>query len=235
MHAIDIPGWAVERGRRMNSFDTIDPVRTALIVIDMQKAFTVAGEVFGNAHACEILPDINRLAQAMRAAGGIVIWTRQTATQDGPYAYPAWHYDAGDAFVRRALDSLTDGAASHGLHDGCAVGPDDIVMNKHRYSAFIHGSSDIEARLALRQIETVIITGTVTNVCCESSARDAYMLGYRVLFASDATAAVTDAEHNAALLNLRLNFADVRSTEQILSVIAASARGRAHAPRAAAL
>jgi len=53
----------------------------------------------------------------------------------------------------------------------------------------------------------LIITGTLTNVCCESSARDAYMLGYKVLFASDATAAVSDAEHNAALTNLRLNFA----------------------------
>jgi nicotinamidase-related amidase len=219
MHRIDLPDWAVERGRRMNRFDRIDPARTALLAIDLQKAFTLPGEVFGNAHACDILPNVNRLAHALRAAGGHVIWTRQTVTDIPPYAHPEWHYDATDPFVRRAMDSLTDGDPRHGLHDALEVEPGDIVMNKYRYSAFIRDSSDIEARLTALGADTLIVTGTVTNVCCESTARDAYMLGYRVLFASDATAAVTDAEHNAALLNLRLNFADIISTDELVALI----------------
>jgi nicotinamidase-related amidase len=221
MHQIDLPAWAVERGRRMNSFDRLDPARTALVAIDLQNAFTVAGEVFGNAHACEILPNVNRLAQAMRAARGHVVWTRQTVTRTPPQATPAWQYDATDPFVGRAIDALTDGAAGHRLHDALAVDGGDIVLNKYRYSAFIRGSSDIEARLTALDVDTLIIAGTLTNVCCESSARDAYMLGYRILFASDATAAVTDVEHNAALLNLRLNFADVKSTDALLAMIEA--------------
>ena len=224
MHQIDLPDWAVERGRHMNSFSRIDPARTALLVIDMQKAFMLPGEVFGNEHACDILPNVNRLARAMRDAGGHVIWTRQTATRVPPYAYPEWHYDANDPYVRRALESLSDGDPRHGLHDAADVAPGDVVMNKYRYSAFIRDSSDIESRLAALGADMLIITGTLTNVCCESSARDAYMLGYRVLFASDANAARTDVEHNAALLNVRLNFADVKSTDELIAVIEASAQ-----------
>jgi nicotinamidase-related amidase len=223
MHRIDLPDWAVTRGRRMNSIDRIDPARTALVVIDMQKAFTLPGEVFGNANACEIIPNVNRLADALRRAGGHVIWTRQTTTDIQPYAYPAWHYDTSIPFVRQAVAALADGAPSHGLHDGMAVEPGDIVINKYRYSAFIRNSSEIETHLQALGADTIIITGTVTNVCCESSARDAYMLGYKVLFASDANAAVTDEEHNAALLNVRLNFAEVGDTDALVAIIEAGA------------
>ena len=73
-----------------------------------------------------------------------------------------------------------------------------------------------------RGIDTLNVTGTLTNCCCDSAARDANMLGYKGLFVSDATAAVTDEEHNAALLNLVLMFADVRSTADVLGLIARS-------------
>jgi len=89
MNQIELPAWAIERGRRLNSFDRIDPARTALIAIDLQIAFTLAGEVFGNANARDIIPNVNRLANAMRAAGGHVLWTRQTVTRELPYAYPS--------------------------------------------------------------------------------------------------------------------------------------------------
>ena len=229
MHRIDLPDWAVERGRRMNRFDRIDPDRTALVAIDLQNAFTRAGDVFGNTHACEILPDVNRLAKALRGKRGQVVWTRQTIAPEPPLAHPKWQFDESDAFVRRAMESLSDGAEGHRLNADADVRDTDLVLNKYRYSAFIQGASDIDARLRERCVNTLIIAGTLTNVCCESSARDAYMLGYRVLFASDATAAVTDAEHNASLLNLCLNFADVRTTAELLQLIA---DGRSQSPGA---
>ena len=64
-----------------------------------------------------------------------------------------------------------------------------------------------------------VITGTQTNLCCETTAREINMAGYRVIFVADATASLTDAEHNAALLNLRLNFADVRFAGEVLAMI----------------
>jgi len=219
MHHIDLPAWAIERGRRMNFFERIDSRKTALLAVDLQNAFTRAGEVFANVHACDILPNVNRLANALRRAGGHVVWIRQTVTSDPPHAQPSWQYDANDPFVRKAMEALADGAPSHDLHDALAIDAADTVLNKYRYSAFIQGASDADALLRRRQVDTLIVAGTLTNVCCDSSARDAYMLGYRVLFAADATAAVTDAEHNAALLNLCLNFADVRTTDALIGLI----------------
>ena len=118
---------------------------------------------------------------------------------------------------------MRDGAEGHRLHDSLEIDDRDLVLNKTRYSAFIQGASDIGTVLEARGVDTLMIAGTLTNVCCESSARDAYMLGYRVLFAADATAAVTDAEHNAALLNLALNFADVRACTELHALIAGGA------------
>jgi nicotinamidase-related amidase len=221
MHHIDLPAWAIERGRRMNRFDRIEPARTALVAIDLQNAFTVAGQVFGNSHACDILPQVNRLAASMRAAGGHVVWTRQTIGTVPPQAVPAWQFDRSDPFVKTAMEALTAGAWGHRLHEALDVGDGDILLNKYRYSAFIHDASEIDAELQARDVDTLIIAGTLTNVCCESSARDAYMRGYRILFAADATAAVTDVEHNAALLNLCLNFADVRDTDALVALIEA--------------
>ncbi len=99
------------------------------------------------------------------------------------------------------------------------VGTADRVLNKYRYSAFARHSFGLDGILQEQGIDTLIIAGTLTNCCCESTARDANMLGYKVLFLSDATAAVTDEEHNAALLNLQIMFADVRTTDEVLRLL----------------
>lgn len=205
----------------MNRFDRIDPARTALLAIDLQNAFIGEDQIFGNAYARGILGNVNRLARALRAAGGRVVWTRQTVDRAPPRAAAPWQFDARDPVVKAAMDALTEGAFGHRLHDALDIHRDDIVLNKYRYSAFIRDASEIDLLLREHGVAWLIIAGTLTNVCCESSARDAYMMGYRVLFAADATAAVTDAEHNASLLNLCLNFADVRSTEALLTLIGA--------------
>ena len=87
-------------------------------------------------------------------------------------------------------------------------------MKKIKYSAFIAGSSDIDAQLKARGIETLLITGTVTNVCCESTARDAMMLDYRVVMLSDGNASLTDEEHAASLNNFLVFFGDVMTTDE---------------------
>jgi nicotinamidase-related amidase len=219
MHTIELPAWAITRGRAMNCFPHIDLARTALVVVDMQNAFTLPGQVFGNPHACDIVGNVNRLADAVRAAGGPVIWTRQTIAAQPPQAYPDWQFNRADPFVRSAIDALTTGAYGHALNAQMAVAPGDLVIDKYRYSAFVEHASNLDAILKSLDIDTLIIAGTLTNCCCESTARDANMLGYKILFAADATAAVTDAEHNAALLNLCIMFADVRSTAEILELI----------------
>lgn len=219
MHTIDLPDWAVERGSALNRFDTIDPTRAALVVIDMQNVFLAPDEVFGNPNAMDIIPAVNRLAGAARAAGMPVIWTRQTVSSDPALAMPEWQYDLSIPDVRRAVETMIAGTRSHALHPAMAVEPGDVVIDKYRYSAFLCPARALETELARRGIDMIVIAGTLTNVCCESSARDGNMMGYRVIAVSDAMATHTDAEHNAALLNLRLSFADVRDTDTICAML----------------
>ena len=219
MHQVHLPDWAIARGARTNQLDRLDPARTALIVIDMQVAFMSAGQVFGNPHALDIVPTVNRLASGFRAAGATVIWTRQTVSDAPGLVDPHWTAAGDDPFVRAAKASLAAGSAGHALHPAMSVGADDLVLDKYRYSAFLPHASDIDSRLKAKGLDTIVIAGTLTNCCCESSARDAFMMGYRVLVVSDATAAVTDEEQNAALLNLRLMFADVRDANGTLALL----------------
>jgi ureidoacrylate peracid hydrolase len=102
--------------------------------------------------------------------------------------------------------------------------PEDEIVEKHRYSAFIQGSGDLEARLRARGFDTVLITGTVTSVCCESTARDAMMRDFRTVMVSDGCAAATDSEHAAALLGFHLFFGDVLTVAQCEAGFAADAK-----------
>jgi isopenicillin N synthase-like dioxygenase/nicotinamidase-related amidase len=218
MHPTRIPAWATERGRRLNYFPAIDPKTTALIVIDLQNAFMVDGQPMANSNARAIVPKVNRIAATLRAAGGRIVWTRHTIAIDGPFAQPAWQVAAwgSDTAVTRAL---TAGSIGHALYAELDVAPDDPVIDKYRYSAFNRKSSDLDAILESHGIDTLIIVGTMTNVCCESTARDSHMLDYKVLVVSDATAAPTDEEHDAALLNLSMFFAHVAESDEIVRIV----------------
>ena len=218
MHRIDLPDWAIERGRALNDFPALPPGRTALIVIDMQNVFVAEDGVFASAHARDIAPAINRLAAAVRGRGWPVIWTRTTHTGEGPFASPDWQY----ADLADGVAALQAGAPGHALYPLMDVGARDIVIDKYRYGAFACPAGRLARVLKDLGAETVIVTGTSTNCCCETTAREANMAGYKVIVVSDATAALTDAEHNAALLNLRVNFADVRRAEDVLGMIAAA-------------
>ena len=221
-HRITLPDWAIARGRQLNHFRSIDPVRTAFVAIDMQAVFMSPDEVFGNPNALAIADTVNRLAAAFRDAGALVLWTRETVDHTPPRAMPEWQYDLTIPFVRTAVDAMVAGTRSHALHPAMMVDPRDLVIDKYRYGAFSCPEGALDAALRANAIDTVVIAGTLTNCCCDSTAREANMRGYRVFFLSDATATLTDEEHNAALLTVCLNFADVRTADEMLALLAAS-------------
>ena len=223
-HRIALPDWAIERGRVLNHIDRLEPARTALVVIDMQRVFLAENEVFGNPYALALVPVVNRLAAAFRSAGARVIWTRQTVDHTSPRSMPSWQYDLSVPEVARAVAVMIAGTASHALHADVATAPEDRVIDKFRYGAFFCPDRAIERVLREQAADTLVIAGTLTNCCCDSTAREANMRGYRVLFLSDATAARTDAEQNAALLTVRLNFADVATADRAIELISLSAR-----------
>jgi len=217
MHKTIIPNWAIERGQLLNNFPTIDTGHTALLVIDLQNFFMVEGQAGASSHARDIVPCVNDLIIKLRIACAQIVFTRHSFSNEGPAALPNWQRQT--PLMQASAPSLVPGNYSHELYSKLNIGDEDWIINKYRFSCFIPGSSDMHERLQAAEIDTIVIAGAMTNVCCESTARDAMMLGYRVLFISDATAAKTDEEHNSALLNLQIGFADVISFEELLTRI----------------
>jgi ureidoacrylate peracid hydrolase len=215
VHKIDIPAWARHRAR--NPLQQLAPERTALLVIDMQSAF-VDLPPMGNPFAAEIIPNINRLCAAVRGAGGVVAFTRHTVSDQPRFRLSDWELKMVPRHPDGAL-FFTVGSHGHELHRDLDVLPQDIVIDKHRFSAFMPNSSDLHEALQGRGVDTLIVTGTVTNVCCETTARDAHMLGYKIVFVSDANAALSDEEHNASLLNMTTIFGEVRDTAGTIELI----------------
>jgi nicotinamidase-related amidase len=112
--------------------------------------------------------------------------------------------------------ALADGSKGHDFWPELDIKDSDLVVTKLRYSAFIGGASDLEAQLRARGIDTVLITGTVTNVCCESTARDAMMRNFRTIMISDGNAATTDQDHANSLIAFYLTFGDVETTDAVI-------------------
>jgi ureidoacrylate peracid hydrolase len=207
----------LERQGKLASRDTIDAARAALVVVDMQNHFVAPGFPAEVPLSREIVPNINRLARAMREAGGTVAWIQTTAA-GGLEEWSNYHRHMLTPERRqKRLASLDEAAEGFMLYPALEVLPDDLRIKKIKYSAFIAGSSDIDAQLKSRDIDSVLITGTATNVCCESSARDAMMLDYRVTMLSDGNATWTDEEHAATLNSFLLFFGDVMTTDQAIA------------------
>lgn len=208
------------RGGRAHPFDRLDPRRTALVVIDMQNYFVHPDYPTSVAVARAITPQINRLAAELRERGGVVVWVR-TSTRGAPGDWSVYNDDlmTPDRRDRRraAMDEEGDG---YRFWDANDIRPSDLLVAKKRFSAFIQGSSDIDDRLRQRGIDSLLVAGTVTGVCCESSARDAMMLNYKVVMVSDALASHTDEEHNAALSGFYATFGDVQTVDECLASLA---------------
>jgi len=213
------------RGGKLHAIDRLDPARTALIVIDMQNVWVKPG-MPAYTPTCEgIVPNINRLAAAMRAAGGSVWWVRAIYGDDTPRTWSAYMEFLDKKFVDGMLAALSEGNEGAALWHALDIRPGDEHVIKRRFSALIQGSSDLDARLRRAGIDTVIVTGTATNVCCESTARDAFMLNYRTLVVSDANATTSDEAHNASLNALFNRFADVFTLTMKPSDYVVSQRG----------
>jgi ureidoacrylate peracid hydrolase len=116
--------------------------------------------------------------------------------------------------------AFAEGSYGHSLWPELDVLPNDLKVKKNRFGAFVPGSSLLHTVLQERGIDTLIITGTATNVCCESTARDAMMMNYKVIFVSDGTATYNDEEHNATLGIMLAMFADVMTTDEVVSRLA---------------
>lgn len=216
---------AADRGGVRNVFDKLDPARTAHVVIDMQNGFVEQGAPVEVPMARSISANINQISAALRAAGGRNYFVQYTTPDD---------VDESWAVMMERLGGLAD-AHREGFRPGAhywKVWPEldvhegDRTVAKGRFSAFTPGTSELHDLLQADGIDTVIVSGTLTNVCCESTARDAMQRNYRTIMAVDANAALSDEAHAATLESLAFAFADLRSTVEIEALLKGLGRDR---------
>ena len=216
--ADDLKARVAARQGRPHTIDRLEPARTALVVVDMQNYYMAPGQQSETPEARAIVPNINRLAAALRGAGGTVFWIENL----GPLGDDVWPSYAERCTPERwenRTRSLTPGDVGYALWPDLDIRADDMRVVKKRFSAFTEGASDLDARLRQARIDTLLVTGVATNVCCESTARDAMMLGFRVAMVSDGCAGFSDAQHAATLDNFYLFFGDVQTTDELCALL----------------
>ena len=170
----------------------------------------------------EIVPNINRLARLCRDAGAMVVWTQHTASD----AWRSWSRNlAAPATRERIIELTAEGTFGFEIHESLEVDASDLRLTKTRHSAFAN-SSGLDEKLKAAGRDTLIVTGTLSNVCCETTTRDAMQLNYNSIFVSDANGTRSDEEHMATLINLALYFADVMTTDEVARLLEARDPGR---------
>jgi ureidoacrylate peracid hydrolase len=209
-----------QRRGGLRVFDRLNPKQTAHVVVDLQNGFMAPGAVAEIPCAREIVPTVNRISAALRDAGGLVVYIQNTFDEEAVRTWSTFfdHF-CSPSRRQRMIEAFTPGAEGHALWAGLDVRPEDLQVRKRRFGAFAPGASDLHAILQERGIDTLIVTGTASQVCCESTARDAMMLNYKVFFVEDGNATFNDEEHNATLSAMAHTFCDVVDATALIDLI----------------
>jgi ureidoacrylate peracid hydrolase len=221
MHQIAIRQEIIDRVMarrgRVHWFDRLDPKKTALVTVDMQNTFCAPGGPAEVPAARGIVQNINRLSAGLRKLGSPVIWVLHANTHHrGTSDWQLFFDNVVSAEVRmRTIESLAPERQQ--VWSALETSPEDAVVVKNRYSALVPGSSSLERVLRNLGVDAILIAGTKTNVCCESTARDAMMLDFKVVMVSDCCAALSDEEHRATLETHIQQFGDVATADEVLA------------------
>lgn len=191
-----------------------DPRLAALLVVDVQNDFVSPqgsagkrGEDVGSAMAA--VPNLIRLIDEARRVGLTTVYVRTTHSEWTDT--PSWIYRSSQ---KSGLSTCREGTWGAEFYDGIAPLPSERIVVKHRYSAFIN--TDLNTVLKARHIESVLVSGVATNVCVETTARDAYMYDYYVTLVDDCSAAYDAKLHLNTLENIRRHFGLVASSSAIV-------------------
>jgi len=213
--------------------DKVGPQHAALLLVDVQNDFCAEG---GAMHregrdltlVKRMVPRLERLVEAARAANVPCIWIRNVYnTGPNHYLSEVWLEQAkrrrNGAYIQFPV---CEAGQWNGDFYQIAPRPDEVIVTKHRYGAF--EATDLDLILRARGIRTVIMTGVATNVCVETTARQAFLRDYYVVFSSDCTATYSQAAHDAALYNIDQFFGEVAVSDAVMACWpAAEARIRA--------
>jgi ureidoacrylate peracid hydrolase len=180
--------------------------KAALLVVDMQNFFLDPSSPTYTCGGLAILPNLKKVIHAFRQTGRNVIFTRHVHHPDRLDAgIMGWWWEG----------MCLEGSPESEIHQDISPESNEKVIFKHRYSAFYN--TDLETVLRCLQVEDIVIAGIMTNMCCESTTRDAYYRDYRVFFLADGTGSITEEMHLASLLNLAFGFAWVTDVDTIVA------------------
>jgi ureidoacrylate peracid hydrolase len=194
--------------------ERVDPVTTRLLVIDVQNDFCAEGGWFD-----EYANDLTLIHEAVDRIVAFIDFARRAGVPP--------------IFVRAIYDRIYLSPPMLQRHARTGLGVDhcqegtwgaeffrvepaegELVFTKHRYSAFM--DTELNAYLRAQGVQNLILSGITSNVCVESTARDAYMMDYHVVFLSDASATYEAEAHEATLANIRRAFGIVASTDEVI-------------------
>lgn len=215
-----ITARVLARRGKVHWYEQLDAARTALVVIDMQSMFCEPGAPAEVPASRGVVTPINALARQLREMRVPVIWVlHSNVNHQGRSDWKLFfdHVVASEVKTR-TIESLVPGRQK--VWDGLDARPSDLVVMKNRYSALVPGASSLERVLRNLDVDTLLIAGTKTNVCCESTGRDAMMMDFKVVMLSDCCAALSDEEHQMALETFIQQFGDVCTSDEALRRLA---------------
>ncbi len=184
----------------------LDVPASALLVVDMQEFFLDPASPTFTCGGPAIVPTVRGMIDAFRECGRPVIFTK--------HVHHPGNLDSGImGWWWKGM--CVEGSSESEIHRAIAPRAGEKVVEKHRYSAFF--GTDLEIVLRCLGIEDLVIAGIMTNMCVESTARDAYYRDFRVFIPADGTASVTEEMHRASLLNLAFGFAFVTEADGLIS------------------
>jgi ureidoacrylate peracid hydrolase len=195
--------------------EKVAPGNAAVIVVDVQNDFCADDGVFGRtgndlSMVKSMIPNLQRLIAGARKATIPVIFIQ--AIYDPVYLPPVWY--ERNARINFEVPRCVTGTSGADFYEVAPL-PGETIVRKHRYSAFV--DTELDLILRSRMIRTVIMTGVATNICVESTARDAFMRDYYVVFMDDASATYRKDQHQATLDNIALGFGVVNRVQDVLA------------------
>lgn len=200
------------RRGRLHAFTSLNPVKTALVVIDLDTGtVTRVGDEIRS-----LVPAVNALATQLRQKDGVVAWVKTPIQKTTDNFKAVYGPELSKMYEQEGAE---DGIANELWHE-LDVKPEDITATKSGHSAFFPNKSNLHEQLQNKDINTLLIVGAVTNVCCEASARDAVELGYKVTMVSDALWGHGNGLHEATLTTFFRNYGDVRPSSEVIRLLA---------------